>query len=64
MVNTNKWRIEQFSEIHYDITPIGRFSDIVESWESIAYVKDRVESIEKIFFTHELSLLDNINTIR
>lgn len=47
-------------EIHYDITPPGRFANIVESWKSIETIKQRAQRLDLILPCHEVSLLERI----
>ena len=49
-------------EIHYDITPPGRFANVVESWRSIEKIKARAGREELILPCHEGSLLERIKT--
>lgn len=50
--------LREIPEIHYDITPPGRFFNIVESWKSIQTIKARAKSPDFILPCHETSLLD------
>lgn len=47
-------------ELHYDITPPNRFSDIVACWKSIEKIRDRAESPEHILTTHDRSMLERV----
>lgn len=47
-------------ELHYDITPPGRFYNIVESWKSIAYQKARAKSPAHLLLCHDATMLDRI----
>lgn len=51
---------QEIPEIHYTVTPPGRFYNIVESWKSLELIKKRAESLDKILLTHESGLLDII----
>ena len=44
-------------EMHYDITPPNRFSDIIACWQSIRRIRDRAESPDKILTTHDRDML-------
>ena len=48
-------------EIHYDITPPNRFSDIVSAWKSIELIKARAESLDKILTCHDREMLDRVS---
>lgn len=45
-------------ELNYDITPPGRFTDIIEEWQTLRTLKERAQSLDRILLTHEGSLLD------
>lgn len=47
-------------EMHYDITPPGRFYNIVESWRSIANQKARAKSAEHLLLCHDTALLERV----
>ncbi len=47
-------------ELHYDITPPGRFYNIVESWKSIAYQKARAKSERHLLLCHDAAMLERI----
>ena len=47
-------------EMHYDITPPGRFYNIVEAWHSIANQKARAKSPEHLLLCHDVVLLDRV----
>ena len=47
----------QSVELHYDITPPNRFSDIVASWKSIERIKERAEGPDKILTCHDREML-------
>lgn len=44
--------LKEVQEIHYDITPPGRFLDVVDSWNSIVELKKRAASQKFILPTH------------
>ena len=52
--------LNEVPEMHYDITPPGRFYNIVEAWKSIAYQKERAKSPEHLLLCHDKSLLDRV----
>lgn len=59
------FRLENFKpipELHYDITPPGRFYNILETWRSLERVKNRAVDLEHILLTHESGLLEIIKT--
>lgn len=50
--------LKEISEIHYDVTPSARFTDIVEWWYSVREIKKRAASVEMILPTHEPTLVE------
>lgn len=48
----------EIPEIGYNVTPPGRFADIVETWRSLEIQKERAESLDKILLCHEKTLLE------
>ncbi len=52
--------INPVPEMHYEITPPGRFYNIIETWDSIVSQKARVKDSSYILCTHEPSLIDRI----
>jgi N-acyl homoserine lactone hydrolase len=52
--------IEPIPEIHYTITPPGRFANIVECWKSIEYQKNRVKSPRLLLPSHEPEIEERI----
>lgn len=52
--------LEPIPEMHYNITPPGRFYNIVESWKSIEYQKARAKSADHLLLCHDKNLLDRI----
>lgn len=49
-------------ELHYNITPPGRYSDAVDMWHSIEEQKARVPDASFILGAHDRPLLDRIQT--
>lgn len=49
--------LKPIPEIHYDLTPVARFSDIIGWWHSAREIKRRAASIDMILPTHEPSLV-------
>lgn len=47
-------------EIHYSITPPGRYANIIDSWKSIEKIKNRAASPNLLLPCHEAALLDRI----
>lgn len=47
-------------ELHYNISPPGRFYNIVESWKSIEYQKERAKDPSFLLLAHDKALLDRI----
>ena len=45
-------------EIHYEITPPGRFYNIVETWHSIADQKARAKSTQHLLLCHDPNLIE------
>ena len=54
--------IKEVPEAHYDITPPGRFLDIVDSWNSIVELKSRVKSPEFILPTHAPEMIELVES--
>ncbi len=52
--------IEPIPEIAYDITPPGRYADIVSTWKSIELQKARVRHPDFLLPCHEKKLLERI----
>ena len=49
--------VKPIEELHYDITPPNRFSDIVAAWKSIERIKERAEGPDKILTCHDREML-------
>lgn len=49
--------LKEVPEMHYDITPPGRFLDIVDSWKSIVELKNRITSVDKVLATHAQEMI-------
>lgn len=47
-------------ELHYNISPPGRFYNIVEAWKSIEYQKQRAVDSSFLLLSHDKALLDRI----
>ncbi len=47
-------------ELHYNITPPGRFYNIVESWKSIEYQKERAKDASHLLLCHDATMIDRI----
>lgn len=47
-------------ELHYNITPPGRFYNIVESWKSIENQRARIADPSLFLLCHDVTLLDRI----
>lgn len=54
--------LEPVPELHYDITPPGRFADIVAAWKSIAIQKKRMEDVNHILCTHGRNIEEWVKT--
>lgn len=52
--------LREIPEIHYPITPPGRYADIVATWNSILLLKARAQGLDMLLPCHEKSLLDVI----
>ena len=52
--------LEPVPELHYDITPPGRFYNIVEAWKSIALQKARAKSKDHLLLCHDASMLERV----
>jgi len=49
-------------QMHYDITPPGRFYNIIETWHSIAKQKARAKDASFILCTHDAGLIERTAT--
>ena len=47
-------------EMHYDITPPGRFYNIIETWNSILLQKKRAQDNSRILCCHDAALIEKI----
>lgn len=54
--------LKEVPQMHYDITPPGRFLDIVDSWNSIVELKRKIASPDKVLGTHMMEMLDLIDS--
>lgn len=54
--------LREVPEAHYDITPPGRFLDIVDSWNSIVDLKKRAASPEFILPTHAPEMIELVHS--
>lgn len=52
--------LNEVPELHYNITPPGRFYNIVESWKSIENQKARVKDPSLLLLCHDMTLLDRV----
>lgn len=52
--------LNEIPELHYNITPPGRFYNIVESWKSIEYQKERASDYSKLLLCHDKALEDRV----
>lgn len=52
--------VKPIDELHYDITPPNRFSDIIATWQSIRLIKDRAEGIDRILTCHDREILNRV----
>ena len=52
--------LDPVPELHYDITPPGRFYNIVEAWKSIAAQKARAKSPRHLLLCHDASLIERV----
>lgn len=52
--------LDPVPQLHYNITPPGRFYNVVEAWKSIEYQKDRVKDPSLLLLCHDKLLLDRI----
>lgn len=52
--------LNEIPEMHYNISPPGRFYNIVEAWKSIEYQKDRASDRSKLLLAHDKALEDRI----
>ncbi|MGI6618028.1 MAG: N-acyl homoserine lactonase family protein [Saccharofermentanales bacterium] len=48
--------LDPVEELHYNITPPGRYADVISTWKSIELQKERVKSKEFILPSHERAL--------
>lgn len=49
--------LKEVPEMHYNITPPGRFLNIVDSWNSIVDLKKRITSVDKVLATHATEMI-------
>lgn len=56
--------LKEVPEMHYDITPPGRFLNIVDEWNSIIELKKRAKSAEYILPTHAPEMIEIIESGR
>lgn len=54
--------LKEVPEMHYDITPPGRFLNINDSWNSIRDLKRRINSNDQVLATHTFEMIDLINS--
>lgn len=54
--------LEPVPQLHYDITPPGRYADIVATWKSITLQKARMESASHVLCTHGRNIDEMIKT--
>lgn len=54
--------INPVPELHYNITPPGRFYNIVEAWKSIEYQKARAKDPSFLLLSHDAALEELIKT--
>lgn len=52
--------LKPIPEMKYNISPPGRFYNIVEAWKSIEYQKERAEDEKSLLLTHDATLLERI----
>lgn len=52
--------IKPVPELHYDITPPGRFYNIIETWKSIELQKARAKNLNFILCSHDKGLEERI----
>lgn len=52
------YSFDSVPELHYNITPPGRFVDIVDYWRTLEKTKERAEKLDHILLTHEPTLLE------
>ncbi|HEY0186685.1 MAG TPA: N-acyl homoserine lactonase family protein [Cellulomonas sp.] len=48
--------LDPIPELHYDVTPPGRFSDVVECWRSVERQKERAASPQHLLLAHDETL--------
>jgi len=56
--------LDPVPEMRYDITPPGRFLDIVDEWNSIVALKERAKSRDFILPTHSPEMLEIVESGR
>lgn len=52
--------LKEIPEIHYNITPPGRYADVIAAWHSIERIKKRAASVDMLLPCHERMLLERI----
>lgn len=56
-----KGNLNEIPELHYNISPPGRFYNIVEAWRSIEYQKARAKDPSYLLLCHDKDLEDRAN---
>jgi glyoxylase-like metal-dependent hydrolase (beta-lactamase superfamily II) len=52
--------LKEIPQIHYNVTPPGRYADVVAAWRSIERIKNRVARPELLLPCHDISMLERI----
>lgn len=52
--------LDPIPEIHYEVTPVARFVDINDWWNSAVKIKERIVDIDHVLATHDISLKEKI----
>ncbi|GAA2179205.1 hypothetical protein GCM10009785_04970 [Brooklawnia cerclae] len=52
--------LDPIPELHYDVTPPGRFYNIVECWRSVELQKERAKSPSHLLLAHDATLPDRV----
>ena len=52
--------LKEIPQIHYDVTPPGRYADIIATWKSIEKIKERMAGEEYLLPCHDASMLERV----
>ena len=52
--------LKEIPQIHYNVTPPGRYADVISTWKSIERIKARVQRPELLLPCHDASMLERV----